>query len=203
MPDRRRQRFGDVDYDWEFRVDTTSANVGWRSRLIGLFNSAYQPIEPALFGEIVGALAIDFSQSTFIDIGSGKGRALLLAAEYSFKKILGIELLPELHAIAQRNIAKFLSERRGSAAIESICGDATEFALPPGPLVILLNNPLPEHGLRAFIANVEASMRAVARPVFLIYANPVLESVLVDSARFRKRTGTHQYSLFEARLYDS
>lgn len=203
MPDRRRQRFGDIDYDWEFRVDTTSANVGWRSRLIGLFNSAYQPIEPALFREIIGSLAVDFSEFTFVDIGSGKGRALLLAAEYPFKRILGIELLPELHAIAQQNIAKFMSERPGNAAIESVCGDATEFPLPDGPLVILLNNPLPERALRGFIAKVEASIKVAARPVFLIYANPVFESVLEESALLRKRAGTHQYSAFEARLYDS
>jgi SAM-dependent methyltransferase len=203
VPDRRRHRFGDMDYDWEFRMDTTSANVGWRSRLMGLFNSAYQPIEPALFREIMGSLAIDFSQFIFIDIGSGKGRALLLAAEYPFKGILGIELLPELHAIAQQNIDKFLAERPGVAAIESVCADATEFPLPHGPLFILLNNSLPERALRAFIANVEGSMRAVARPVFLIYTNPVLESVLDGSALLRKRAGTHQYSIFEARLYDS
>jgi SAM-dependent methyltransferase len=203
MPDRRRQRFGDVDYDWEFRVDTTSANVGWRSRLVGLLNSAYQPIEPALFREIMDSLAIDSSQFTFIDIGSGKGRALLIAAEYSFKRILGIELLPELHAIAEQNIAKCRSEHPSSSAIESACADATQFALADGPLIIFLNNPLPERGLRAFISNVEASIRAAARPVFLIYANPVLESVLEESALLRKHAGTHQYSIFEARLYDS
>ena len=40
-PQRRRQRFGDVEFDWEHRVDTTSANVSWRSRLLGHFLSPY------------------------------------------------------------------------------------------------------------------------------------------------------------------
>jgi hypothetical protein len=55
-PERRRQRFGDADYDWEHRVNTTSAAVGWRDRLLGVFHSPYQPTEAALFHEIIEAL---------------------------------------------------------------------------------------------------------------------------------------------------
>ena len=77
-PARRRQRYGDVDYDWDYRVDTTGATVGWRERLLGMLHSHYQPTEPALFREMLGALNIDFREFTFIDIGSGKGRTLLM-----------------------------------------------------------------------------------------------------------------------------
>ena len=52
-PSRRRQRYGDVDYDWDFRVDTTAATVGWRDRLLGHFHSPYQPTEPTLFHEML------------------------------------------------------------------------------------------------------------------------------------------------------
>src|SRR5438552_11520943 len=68
MPDRTRQRYGDADYDWENRVDTTSANVSWKARLIGLLNSSYQPIESDLFQEMLNRLGIDCGQFTFIDI---------------------------------------------------------------------------------------------------------------------------------------
>src|SRR5580693_6708790 len=93
-PSRRRQRYGDVEYDWDFRVDTTGAAVGWRDRLSGHFHSPYQPTEPALFHEMLASLIqaspkIDFREFTFIDIGSGKGRALLMAADYPFRRILG------------------------------------------------------------------------------------------------------------------
>src|SRR5437868_6819604 len=53
LPDRKRQRYGDVDYDWDHRVDTTSATVGWRERLLGVFLSPYQATEPGLFREII------------------------------------------------------------------------------------------------------------------------------------------------------
>src|ERR1700736_3070950 len=74
-PSRRRQRYGDIEYDWDFRVDTTGATLGWRDRLLGLFHSPYQPTEPTLFREMFASLIraspkIDFREFTFIDIGS-------------------------------------------------------------------------------------------------------------------------------------
>ncbi|MGA7648909.1 MAG: hypothetical protein WBW01_20535, partial [Terriglobales bacterium] len=76
-PERRRQRYGDSEYDWEHGVNTTSAAVGWRDRLLGAFHSPYQPTESAIFHEMVGALSaqagFDFRDFIFIDLGSGKG----------------------------------------------------------------------------------------------------------------------------------
>ena len=94
MPERRRQRYGDMEYDWENRVNTTSGTVGWRARLLGLFHSPYQPTDPALFQEMMASLPIEFDQFTFVDLGSGKGRTLLMASEYPFRKIAGGPLKP-------------------------------------------------------------------------------------------------------------
>jgi SAM-dependent methyltransferase len=196
LPSRKRQRYGDTDYDWEFRVDTTSATVSWRSRLLGLLHSAYQPIEPELFREILGSLGIDFSEFTFVDIGSGKGRALLLAAEYPFRRVLGVELLPELNAVAEKNIRKFLNDKRACAEIQVLCGDATEFAFPADPLVVFLFNPLPEVALKKLTENLDTSLREKPRPVLVIYANPVFEDVVAKCAALTKIGGTPQYSVF-------
>jgi hypothetical protein len=48
-PERRRQRYGDMEYDWEHRVNTSSGTVGRRARLLGMFHSPYQATDPALF----------------------------------------------------------------------------------------------------------------------------------------------------------
>lgn len=199
LPDRRRQRFGDADYDWEQRVNTTSANVSWRARLLGLLNSPYQPIEPALFREIMNSLDVDFRQFTFVDIGSGKGRALLLASEYPFHRIVGVELLPELNQIAQENIQRFKNADEQSTSIETICEDATRFILPEGALVVLLNNPLPATRLRAVVGNIEAALKKMPRPVIVIYANPLLERTVNESPALRKISGTHQYAVFRSK----
>ncbi len=198
MPDRVRQRYGDIDYDWEHRVDTTSANVSWRARFIGLLNSSYQPIEWPLFQEMLNQLAIDYSQFTFIDIGSGKGRPLLMASEYPFRKIIGVEFLPELHAIAEENIRRFPDERKLCKQIEARLADATEFQFPFEPLVIFMFHPLPESGFRKVIANLAESIRENPRPAWLVYANPLFEEIVLKSGWFRKTAGTEQYTIFAA-----
>lgn len=200
LPSSRRQRYGDVDYDWDNRVDTTAATVGWRDRLLGLLHSPYQPTDPALFHEMLAGLGIRFEDFVFIDIGSGKGRVLLMAADYPFKRIFGVELLPQLHRVAQENIAKYKSDSQKCFAIEAVCGDAREFVFPPEPLVVYLFNPLPEAGLVDLLENLERSLREHPRPVFVLYHNPLLEQVLAGSPWLEKVTGTHQYSLFAAHV---
>lgn len=196
LPERKRRRYGDLDYDWEFRVDTTSATVGWRTRLLGLLHSQYQPIESELFREIMSSLDIDFRQFTFLDIGSGKGRVLLLAAEYPFRRVTGIELLPELNSVAQDNIRKYSTEKRACREVETLCGDAIEFVFPADSIVVFLFNPLPESGLKKVVGNLEASLQETPRPAYVIYANPVLEEIFTSHSTLTKIGGTHQYSLF-------
>ena len=200
MPSRLRSRFGDADYDWDFRVNTTSGAVGWRDRLLGVFHSPYQPTDRDLFQEMMKVLAehIDFSQFTFIDLGSGKGRTLLMASDYPFRRILGVELLPSLHEIAKQNLEKYRSESQRCLTIESVCADATTFVPPVEALVIYLFNPFPESGLRRALRNLETSLSEHPRPIYVVYHNPQLESVLKETGRWRHMAGTHQYSIFTA-----
>jgi SAM-dependent methyltransferase len=194
-PSSRKQRYGDIEYDWDNRVDTTSATISWHTRLLGLFHSPYQPTEPALFAEMLEYLKLDFCEFIFIDIGSGKGRALLMAAEFPFRRVIGVELLTELHRIAQENI-KHLSESRKCRAVESVCADARGFIFPVEPTVLYLFNPLPEAGLHQFVENLEKSLRANPRSIFLLYHNPLLEHVLAQSPVLKKVHGTNQFSIY-------
>jgi SAM-dependent methyltransferase len=204
-PERLRQRFGDADYDWDYRVNTTSGAVGWRDRLLGQFHSAYQPTEPAAFHEMLNTLqqsptpdhtVINFRDFTFIDLGSGKGRTILMASDYPFRRIIGVELLPSLHQIAVQNLSQYKSDTQKCFALESICTDATAFRFPNDPLVIYLFNPFPETGMRQVFANLKQSLGKYPRRVYVLYHNPLLEHVLTESGFLCKLGGTHQYSLF-------
>lgn len=201
-PSRLRSRFGDADYDWDYRVNTTSGAVGWRDRLLGVLHSPYQPTEPALFHEMLDALAeqakLDFSRFTFVDLGSGKGRTLLMASDYPFRQIVGVELLPALHKIARENLAAYKNDAQKCFALKPICGDATRFSFPDEPLVVYLFNPFPEAGLRRAVRNLGQSLAAKPRPAYLLYHNPQLEHVLFDIGFLSKVGGTHQYTIYAA-----
>jgi len=200
-PSRLRSRFGDADYDWDFRVNTTSGAVGWRDRLLGAFHSAYQPTERQMFHEMMGAVVehtnLEVSHFTFIDLGSGKGRTLLMASDYPFRRIVGVELLPSLNEIAEQNMTQYRSESQKCFALQSVCADATRFELPAEPLLIYLFNPFPEPGLRRVLSNVEHSLRAHPRPIYLVYHNPLMDSVL-HQAGLTRIMGAPQYSVFSA-----
>ena len=204
-PERRRQRYGDMDYDWEQRINTTSGAVSWQARLLGVFHSPYQPTEPALFREMMSTLPMDFREFTFVDIGSGKGRTLLMASQFPFRKIVGVELIAELHQAAEENVRAFssgsthaISSQNGpTPRIETLCEDARQFVFPQTPLVVYLFNPLPKEGLKSVIGNLEDSFRRVPRPIWIVYHNPLLESVLTESPMIAKETTKPEYSVFK------
>jgi SAM-dependent methyltransferase len=196
MPERRRRRYGDVEYDWENRVNTTSGTVGWHARLLGLFHSPYQPTDPALFREMMACLPIEFDEFTFVDLGSGKGRTLLMASEYPFRRIVGVELIAELHRAAEENIRAYHSATQQCTNIESMLVGAADFPFPAEPTVLYLFNPLPESGLRRVIANLERSLSAHPRIVYVLYHNPLLERVLGGSAVLTRICGTQSYSIY-------
>ena len=196
-PEQRRRRYGDVEYDWDHRVDTTSATVGWRDRLLGVFHSAYQPTEPALFHEMMAALNIAFEDFRFIDLGSGKGRTLMMASDYPFQRIVGVELLPELDRVAKDNLHKYKSEAQRCFLLESWCADAREYVFPNEPVVLYLSNPLPRSGFTQVIENLERSLEQHPRSVRVLYHNPIHEDVLAARRWLRRTAGTHQFSLYE------
>jgi len=196
-PGRRKQRYGDIDFDWDNRVDTTSANVSQRADLLAVLTGhRYQPSEPAVFHESIRSLAINYSQFQFIDLGSGKGRTLLMASEYPFQRIVGVEAVPALHHVAVENIRKYRCATQKCYDLQSLCGDARDFQFPPAPLVVFLFNPLPEAGLRVAMTNLRTSLREHPRPLYVVYHNPLLEHVLAEDGGLRRLRGDLRYAIY-------
>lgn len=197
-PSRRRLRYGDMEFDWDHRVDTTWANVRFATRVREIFaGRAYQPAEPELFRYVLRALNIDHREFTFIDLGSGKGRALLLASEFPFRRIIGVELLPELHAIAQTNASRFSSPWQQCHQFDLWCGDARQFTFPAEPLLVFLFDPFPEYVLERVLSNLERSLREQPRAVVVVYLNPISEHVLSNAKWLRRLRGSIQYAVYE------
>ena len=145
---------------------------------------------------MLDTLPINYREFVFIDLGSGKGRALLMASDYPFRRVLGVELLPELHDIAQENITNYHSPDQKCRAIESHCCDAREFEFPPEAMVLYIFNPFPESGLAKVIGNLERSIERNPRPVYVVYHNPILEHVLSASGLLRRIAGTYQFCIY-------
>jgi hypothetical protein len=201
-PSRRRARYGDIDYDFEQSVNTTRANVGLRQQCVAILTgSAYYATEPWLFRSILEALPIRFEEFTFIDLGSGKGRALLMAAEYPFLRILGLEWMPEFHQLCLDNIQRWRKAHPESPEIEALCMDARDFQFPSEPLVIYLFNPFPEPVFAAVLENIRHSVSTNPRPIYIAYRYPELENLLAASDWLTRVAGTEQWVVYRNRAF--
>lgn len=131
------------------------------------------------------------ASSTFIDLGSGKGRAVFLAAQERFREVIGVELSPVLHATATDNLA--LLERGGAlvSPVTFVQGDATEVNLPGSPVILYLYHPFQTPVLQEVLDRVHASLDASPRPVALLYCHPTVQTpisrdVFEASGRFER-----------------
>ncbi|MBK8457751.1 MAG: class I SAM-dependent methyltransferase [Phyllobacteriaceae bacterium] len=120
---------------------------------------------------ILDQVGRDLSRHTFIDIGCGKGRTLLLASRFPFTRVIGVEFARELCAIARRNVADFIDPAQKCRAIDVIEADATTYEFPGGPLFVYFYNPFSKDLFQVVIANLEASLRANPRDCILVYGS--------------------------------
>ena len=129
----------------------------------------------------------DLSQFTFVDFGSGKGRAVLLAARHRFKRVVGLEFSKELHAEATANIAKFREAGLlASPVVESIEADVLDFDLPDGPLVLYTFNPFGAAVMKPLLERIAASHRANPRKIYFVYYDCVDHALVQAAGVFRQ-----------------
>jgi SAM-dependent methyltransferase len=147
-----------------------------------LWSTAYYGISPSLFEQIFNTLDLDWQRFTFLDLGSGKGRALLLASRFPFRSIIGVELAPLLSDVAAKNIEQFSAPWQLCRTIEARTGDATAIDYPAGPIVVFLFNPFLAPVLKRCLQNLSHSLTAEPREIYLVYVNPAFERLLKKHA---------------------
>jgi hypothetical protein len=115
---------------------------------------------------------------TFIDIGSGLGRPLLVAAEYPFKAAVGYELSPSLHRGAVANLEQTLEAAGMLCSVESVNANALEANWPEGSRAFFLFNPFDREFMERFLHRIctTAAPGAHQYMLFLNLKNPELLS---------------------------
>lgn len=151
-----------------------------------LFASSYFGSDPEYVRAAIVALPIDYKNFVFIDYGSGKGRVILLATEFPFNGIVGVEFSHELHSIAKENIRRYPRDAAHCKKVESICMDAANYPLPAECLVLYFFNPFDKKIMSLVLQNIQKSLLENPREIFIVYANPV-EADLFDQAACFKR----------------
>jgi SAM-dependent methyltransferase len=146
----------------------------------------YEGIDPKLFRQVIGALDIRYEDFAFVDFGSGMGRAVLLASEFPFREVAGVEFSPELHAVAEENIRRYQRRAHGCGEVKSVCEDALSYEIPEGPAVLFFYNPFKEKLLADVLKNIRRSLKRSPREVRVIYVHPKLAHLMDDDEMLTK-----------------
>lgn len=165
-------------------------------------NNVYRPFWRKEFLSALGSLGIDFSDYQFIDVGSGKGKLLLLASHLPFSEIIGIEYAPGLHAIALKNIHQLKTKSGTRTNIVSINADALTWNLPNRPAIYFLYNPFDLAITRAFFARLDEHVERTRTPTLMIYGNvrgvAEREEAFSSPRSLRLKLKTPRYLIYEA-----
>ena len=179
-------RFG----DWTYLSDLDIPSSNWFE------GNDYSAIEPIRFKHVLASFDIAFEDYTFIDFGSGKGRALLLASEFPFKRIVGLEFSPELHKTAEENLRRYNSATQKCREIQVLNLDFADWALPPEASVLFFYHPCGIRVLSAAVAGIGRSLISHPRPLYIAYVAPTTQQQqlfasagflekIIDNADFR------------------
>jgi SAM-dependent methyltransferase len=147
---------------------------------------SYLPVRPRRARQALRALPVqDHSSYIFVDIGSGKGRMLMVAAEYPYRKIVGIEFAVELNDQAVKNIAAYRSTKRMCREIESLCMNALDFPLPDENLVLYFFNPFGSVTMQLFLQRLDCSLERSPRDVLVITYFREFEALFAGTRHLR------------------
>jgi 16S rRNA A1518/A1519 N6-dimethyltransferase RsmA/KsgA/DIM1 with predicted DNA glycosylase/AP lyase activity len=162
--------------------------------------------EPAFFNFLVERLALQHrADHLFIDVGSGKGRVMMLAALAGFRRVIGLEFAAGLAQIARRNIVIFSRQFR-HADFTVVDGDATRFNFPAVPTVLFLNNPFDGELIGKLLDSIERAHAGSTAEVALLYMHSVHADLIrvrdgweeIDRGCFRSRR--QFYAIFRRRM---
>ncbi|MBU0701370.1 class I SAM-dependent methyltransferase [bacterium] len=162
----------------------------------------YVPIGYRAIYSMLKKIPIDKSHCTFLDYGSGKGRAVVVAAIFSFKRIIGVEISDKLVAIAQTNIANM--KHRKTIQIEIIQSDATEFIVSRDVNIIYFFNPFIRETLQKVVDNIYFSYKEYPRKIYILFFNDDhFEKIIKNQDWIKKTYQTRFYPNYSYGLYET
>jgi predicted RNA methylase len=183
-----RSLFEDVFFDLRYGTDTRK-----RVRLTELATIGEKPPDASPYfptrGRAFKALLRHFDvppESVFVDLGSGKGKILLLACDFGFSKVVGVEFSRSLCTIAHRNVARYFNKRRTPCNIDIVCGDVANYAIRRDENVFFLFHPFGASVMERFIDNLQESLSETPRLLWVIYTLPIFRGMLEQRLGLRR-----------------
>jgi len=160
------------------------ADLGISSHL----GNKYQPVGYRRLKKILKLATSINPKSTFVDVGCGLGRPILVALELGFQRVIGVDISNELIEICKKNFGV------NSNKIKLFCCDIDDYVFPEGDLTIFLFNPFGKDRL----AKLLLKLNITGNTGLIIYFNPKHHEVF-DKSKLVKELKWWNFGLFEER----
>jgi SAM-dependent methyltransferase len=190
----------DLEFDRKWGVGTSGTFVPGRSEVVGsnwVQCSKYHGCDSVVLDQILRELLIQHEHFTFVDFGSGKGRAILLASRFPFSRIIGVEYSEQLNEIARHNVTIFPNNEKRCKVIDIVCADAARFPIPKGPLIIFLYNPFGMSLMKEVARNVSTSFQQDPRRIIVIYEYAVFSDIWKKSCFIHEIKALKGFSIYD------
>jgi SAM-dependent methyltransferase len=128
----------------------------------------YEPLPWYLLRRAFAALKLT-ERDVFLDYGSGMGRVLLMAARQRARRVVGLEFLPPLAALARQNLETARARLR--SPVEVIVDDARTWQVADDVTVAFLFNPFTGLVMQGAQARLADSLERRPRQLRVLYAH--------------------------------
>ncbi|MFK7832350.1 MAG: hypothetical protein AB8B52_03660 [Winogradskyella sp.] len=190
-----------IYFDKKYQLDTVAGKS--REKFLKEHNFTtdyghYQGANTLLVKKLLKRLNLDKNQ-TFIDLGSGKGRILLLANAYGFSAVKGIELSKELCDISEKNTTAFFAKSKLKSKISILNIDATTYKFDKTDGVLFMYNPFNGTLFEKVVKNLKQSLVKHPRNLTIIYINPTETKMLESHFNFssiERCTWNEDYNIY-------
>jgi predicted RNA methylase len=153
-----------------------------KERGVGYQPTRVMPLRK-LFNAIKPMIPTD---SVLVDFGCGKGRVLLIALEFGFREVRGVEFAHELCEIAKNNTGVYKAKTGFTTECRIIECDVSNYAINKDENVFFMFNPFDETILIRVLCNIAASLQLQRRKIFIIYYNPKYGHVIEQGGDFER-----------------
>lgn len=178
----------DLFFDMKYRIDTINTaqlealEIDSQNKAVGNY---YEGTNAYIFQKMISRVELDPSQGTFVDFGSGKGKAMFMAAERGFHRVIGVEFSIELVEVCRRNLEIFKAKSKGRTEFEILHMDASEYVIPPDANLLFFSNPFNEELTDKVIGNILKSHDQTPRETWVVHLHPQGNMAFVKHPRFK------------------
>jgi SAM-dependent methyltransferase len=161
----------------------------------------YQPSPYGMLGRILRKREIG-PDDVFVDFGCGMGTIMFEAARFPFKRVVGVDIVPEWTAIAGEVLARNRARLR-CKDFEVVTADVLEYEVPDDATVTYFAAPFGPEIMSRVIAKLAASADRRPRAIRIVYYAPLADSPELDAhPRVRLvRRGRHLVRRWAAATY--